>query len=93
MQSAAHVAAKRSFPKIKIGDFPDAPNAQGPGSIPGQETRCRTHAATKSLHAAIKKKKRSWDFPGGAAVKNPSASAGNTGSSPGPGRSHMLQSS
>ena len=28
-------------------------------------------------------------FPGGAVVKNPSASAGDTGSSPGPGRSHM----
>ena len=29
------------------------------------------------------------DFPSGAAVKNPPANAGNTGSSPGPGRSHM----
>ena len=29
------------------------------------------------------------DFPGGAVVKNPPASAGDTGSSPGPGRSHM----
>ena len=33
-----------------------------------------------------------WDFPGGAVVKNPPASAGDTGSSPGPGISHMLQS-
>ena len=33
-----------------------------------------------------------WDFPGGAVVKNPPANAGNTGSSPGPGRSHMPQS-
>ena len=32
------------------------------------------------------------DFPGGAVVKNPPASAGDTGSSPGPGRSHMPQS-
>ena len=31
-------------------------------------------------------------FPGGAVVKNPSANAGNTGSSPGPGRSHMPRS-
>ena len=31
-------------------------------------------------------------FPGGAAVKNPPASAGDMGSSPGPGRSHMPQS-
>ena len=31
-------------------------------------------------------------FPGGAVVKNPPANAGDMGSSPGPGRSHMLQS-
>ena len=30
-------------------------------------------------------------FPGGAVVKNPPASAGDMGSSPGPGRSHMPQ--
>ena len=33
-----------------------------------------------------------WGFPGGAVVKKPPASAGDTGSSPGPGRSHMPQS-
>ena len=32
------------------------------------------------------------DFPSGAVVKNPPANAGDTGSSPGPGRSHMLWS-
>ena len=31
-------------------------------------------------------------FPGGAVVKNLLANAGGTGSSPGPGRSHMLWS-
>ena len=31
-------------------------------------------------------------FPGGAVVKNPPASAGDAGSSPGLGRSHMLRS-
>ena len=31
-------------------------------------------------------------FPGGAVAKNPPANAGDTGSSPGPGRSHMPQS-
>ena len=30
-----------------------------------------------------------WDFPGGAVVKNLPANAGDTGSIPGPGRSHM----
>ena len=29
------------------------------------------------------------DFPGGAVVKNPPANAGDMGSSPGPGGSHM----
>ena len=33
-----------------------------------------------------------WDFPGGAVVENPPASAGDTGSIPGPGRSHVPQS-
>ena len=31
-------------------------------------------------------------FPGGAVVKNPTANAGDTGSSPGPGRFHMPRS-
>ena len=31
-------------------------------------------------------------FPGGAVVKNPPANAGDMGSIPGPGRSHMPQS-
>ena len=31
-------------------------------------------------------------FPGGAVAENPPANAEDTGSSPGPGRSHMPQS-
>ena len=31
-------------------------------------------------------------FPGGTVVKNPPANAGDTGASPGPGRSHMPRS-
>ena len=31
------------------------------------------------------------DLPGGAIVKNPPANAGDMGSSPGPGRPHMPQ--
>ena len=30
------------------------------------------------------------DFPGGPVVKNPSATAGDTGLTPGPGRFHLL---
>ena len=33
------------------------------------------------------------DFPDGTVVKNPPANAGDTGSSSGPGRSHVPQSS
>ena len=38
------------------------------------------------------KSKLQRDFPGGAVVKNPPANAGDTGLSPGLGRSHMLRS-
>ena len=38
------------------------------------------------------KKKKVLDFPGGAVVENLPANAGDTGSSPGLGRSHMPQS-
>ena len=34
-----------------------------------------------------------WGFPGGLADKNPPANAGDMGSIPDPGRSHMLRSS
>ena len=37
-------------------------------------------------------REKEGDFPGGAVVKNLPANAGDTGSSPGLGRSHMLQS-
>ena len=37
-------------------------------------------------------KKLYLDFPGGIVVKNLPANAGDTGSSPGPGRSHMPRS-
>ena len=36
--------------------------------------------------------KKTRDFPGGSVVKNPPANLGDTGSSPGPGRSHMPRS-
>ena len=46
---------------------------------------------TENVHV-LKLIMNSGDFPGGAVVKNLPAIAGDTGSSPGPGRSHMLQS-
>ena len=44
------------------------------------------------LEKSNRQKKISRDFPGGAVVKNPPANAGDTGSIPGPGRSHMPRS-
>ena len=44
------------------------------------------------VRMAIMKKSKNRDFPGGAMVKNLPANAGDTGSSLGPGRSHMPQS-
>ena len=40
-------------------------------------------------HICSIKKGTKRDFPGGSVVKNPPAITGDTGSSPGPGRSHM----
>ena len=40
----------------------------------------------------VQKKERLRGFPGGAVVENLPANAGDTGSSPGLGRSHMPQS-
>ena len=42
---------------------------------------------TKTIENVEEKKK--GGFPGGAVVKNPLANAGDTGSSPGPGKSYM----
>ena len=49
------------------------------------------HIHTLKYYSTIKKYEI-LDFPGGAVVQNPPANAGDTGSSPGPGRSHMLRS-
>ena len=38
-------------------------------------------------------KKKIKGFPGGTVVRSPPTNAGDTGLSPGPGRSHMPQSS
>ena len=42
----------------------------------------------RGAYLALQQKNKQ-DFPGGAVVENLPASAGDTGSSPGPGRSHM----
>ena len=48
----------------------------------------------RELHLTdLEIKKQTRGFPGGAVVENLPANAGDTGSSPGLGRSHMPQSS
>ena len=44
------------------------------------------------IYRMDKQKGSTWDFPGGAVVKNMPANTGDTGSSPDPGRPHMPQS-
>ena len=44
------------------------------------------------LNRNLSFKNESRGFPGGAVVENPPANPGDTGSIPGPGRSHMPQS-
>ena len=48
----------------------------------GKRLSCKEHVCQEG---------KKEDFPGGPVVKNPSANAGDMGSIPGPGRSHMPQ--
>ena len=53
-------------------------------------TLFRGHRAVGTSYQSTKfKKAQFWGFPGGAVIENLPASSGDTGSSPGPGRSHM----
>ena len=47
--------------------------------------------AGSRAHCQLSHKEMQQGFPGGTVVKNPPANAGDTGSSSGPGRSHMPQ--
>ena len=47
---------------------------------------------TSHLSQCLSLKRPELGFPGGTVVKNPHANAGDTGLSPGPGRSHMPRS-
>ena len=48
-------------------------------------------ASSQQLVEQLDKKESARGFPGGAVVENLPANAGDTGSSPGLGRSHMPQ--
>ena len=49
------------------------------------------YAIPDSMKSRRIKTNSHWDFPGDAVVKNPPANTGDTGSSPGPGRSHTAE--
>ena len=55
-------------------------------------TLLTTTTTTKTEVGYKETKNLKLGFPGGAVVKNPPTNAGDTGLSPGPGRSHMPQS-
>ena len=58
-----------------------------------KKKRINSSITLKNLARKSRKLKvQSRDFPGGAVVKNLPANAADTGSSPGPGRSHMPRS-
>ena len=52
----------------------------------------KSHSVLKVVTNTDKLKRNLLGFPGGAVVENLPASAGDTGSSPGLGRSHMPRS-
>ena len=70
----------RQTPQSLVPQFPPLQNGVIMVSLEGS---CKTGDG-------INNKNR--DFPGGAVVKNPPANAGDTGSIPGPGRSHVPRS-
>ena len=80
---AKHIIRQRAWIRIynKLSKFNNEKNH------PIKHTSKRfEHFNKENIQTASK------DFPGGAVVKNPPANAGDTGSSPGPGRSHMPRS-
>ena len=72
--------------ELKAHSFPNSCKAENPKERTREE---------KPLSSTMKRvqKNTPQGFPGGAVVKNPPANAGDTGSSPGPGRSHVPRSS
>ena len=90
-------SATKSRLLINAVDFPRsariastwAPSMSTPRGFKGHE-----EPVPQSCCAACcaKSNKALWDFPGGAVVKNTPTNAGDTGSSPGPGRPHMPRS-
>ena len=64
----------------------EAETPESPAERPCEDTL--TEQAPSASQRGLNKT-QPLGFPGGAVVENPPANAGDTGSSPGPGRSHM----
>ena len=82
-------------------NLPDQTNEEETGSVPEKEYRVMivkmmqnlgNRENTRKFNEDLEELKSKQGFPGGTVVKNPPANAGDTGSSPGPGRSHMPRS-
>ena len=71
------------------GEHPHCLRTLG-GTLGRLETVVLTH---KELNCYLQNKTETWGLPGGAVVENLPTNAGDTGSSPGLGRSHMPRSS
>ena len=68
------------------------PPLGGASKDSGKMAAWSNHHKIFSVPIVVTRMIKFWDFPCGTVVKNPPANAGDTGSSPGPGRSHMPQS-
>ena len=94
----------RNYSDCSVGNRQRVSKVKTPGnSLVVQWLRLGTFTAWAQVRSLVRelrswkpcgaaKKKKKVGFPGGAVVENPPANAGNTGSSPGLGRSHMPRS-
>ena len=73
---------------IKIGRM-EIIKIQSNKSLYLEERQITLQISQNQAHLKPSQKYSLWDFPGGTVVDNLSANAGDTGSSPGLGRSHM----
>ena len=71
---------------------PRAAGSTGLSQCSAQHNKISLMTLGRKGRKGEEKERGDRDFPGGAVVKKPPANAGDTGSSPGPGRSHMPRS-
>ena len=69
---------------IPNGQKQQPQNGHGLTTVRGTRSKMIPRVVLKCIHTCLK-----MDLPGGPGVKNPPANAGDTGSIPGPGSSHI----